>query len=90
MGDDKVDVAVLKTLLAGFKEKLQDLYREQASFLKDWPSHVSRLATLEADLRALDDKLTTYIDGQRYSWTTVIAALSLVGTLGLLAVEFRR
>ena len=90
MSDDKVDVAVLKTLLGGLKEKMQDLYRGQADFLKEWPAHVSKLATIEANLKALDKKLAEYIDSQRWSWTTIISVLALGGTIGLIIVDLRR
>lgn len=84
MADDKVSIAVLKTLLAGFKEKLGELYRGQADFLKEWPAHVSKLAAMEARLEALEQKLTDYIEAQRWSWTTIIAVASLIMTLILL------
>jgi hypothetical protein len=90
MGDDKVSIAVLKTLLAGFKEKLGDLYREQADFLKDWPTHVSKLATLETRVSQLEQLLKDHIDTERWNWTTIISIASLILTLVVLWLELRK
>lgn len=89
MGDEKVDVAVLKTLLGNLKEKLAELYRGQSDFLKDWPNHVSKIAQLETRVGAVETSLKDYIDNQRYSWTTVISVLSLIATLILAWLEYR-
>lgn len=88
MSDGKVDVAVLKTLLGGVKEKLQEMYKGQADFLKEWPTYVSKLAALEERVTGLEKKLTDYIEAQRYSWTTIISVVSLVVSSAILLWDY--
>lgn len=86
----KVDLAIVKTLLSGLKDKLAELQGSQATFLHDWPNHIRLVAKLEGRIDGVEKKLSEYIDGQRFNFTTILAVLSFIASAALVVVEMKK
>jgi len=82
-GNGKVDMAILKTLLSGVKERLGELQSSQQAFLRDWPNHVAKVVGLETRV----DNLEEHHAGGSTRTANLLSLLSVICTLGLLLWE---
>jgi len=82
-GNGKVDLAILKTLLTGVKERLAELQKSQAEFLRDWPNHVSKIVGLEGRIAALEEKVEGHKSGDSIKTANLLALLSVICMLGM-------